>query len=397
MPSALREGGFFASLVLILLMGALVNWSMIVLVRNGIATNILDYRVLVESVAGKWGSVLYFLSGFIFAYGICAAYSVVAADTIVPLIHAVITDIPYESLRTEGSTWVKVFTDRRVISGFISLFIFLPISIPKYLKNLSVSSFLGLVMFVWVAISSLAVAWVNRDDQGIDPGIFTIIKVAGIPSVISRAAFACVCHHNQFIIYRSLKKQTLSTYTFVACVSVGFAVILGALFGALGYIPLANIITNGNILNFLPSRNIWVQLAQFAFALDVIFTYPLELFVSRELIVEAIHGGDSQEIRRSTRIIYTTLLVFGIWIITVFVCDLNSVIDFTGGVAASVIAFVLPPLVEIIINKRNGVFKIENSILCILSIAFGVIMAILTVITSISSFKIGNDCTYIIL
>lgn len=404
MPSAFLDGGFFTSIVLLVALGAVVNWTVTILVRTGIEANLRDYERLVKLAMGSWGYYSYLVAALMFAYGGCAAYTVVVADRFPAVINA-FSNIAYEDIATEASTALKFIMDRRIAVLVVSVLVLFPISSMKYLKSLAFTSFAGVAMFAWVALTSLILAWTLPEDQrgSTNPSdIYTIIKPAGVVSVLSRAAFSVVCHHNQFMIYRSIKNPSLKRYFIVSRTSIWLSALMGVLFGILGYIPLVEKASAGNILNALPEDNIWVKIASLAFCIDVILTYPLELFVCRDILEKVVHGSNRHNIGKVIRLGYTALLVAGTILIGVIVCDLNDVVDITGGMASAAIAFIFPPAIYIILKRRGPdakvpLYKYIPHFLCILFGAFMAIYTVASVIVSALTSTTSKACAYKVL
>lgn len=398
MPSAFNDGGFFFSLIMILLMSYVVCWTMQLLVKTGVSQNILDYRALMEDAMGRWGSILYFLSGFVFAYGICIAYSIVTADTVPAIVH-VASGIDSKDIAAKASSALKVFMDRRVMVTIVSILVLYPVSSLKFVKHMAFTSFVGLFMFAWAALSAMILCWTDlpKELHGTED-ILTGIKPSGIAGVLSRVAFAAVTHHGQFVIYKSIRKTNLKKYNLVAYVSIALSAVSSVIFGIVCFVQLGEKAKGGNVLNYLPESNTWVQLGKAAFAIDVILTYPIELFISRDLIVKAIHG-QNKAISTKARLLYSAVLVLGTLVMSVIFCDLNSVVDFTGGVAASVVAFVLPVSAFYIYERRKGEpINHLKFIPHLLVFLFGLAMIVLTFVLTIPSFTIKtSECSYKIL
>jgi hypothetical protein len=103
---------------------------------------------------------------------------------------------------------------------------------------------------------------------------------AGIGSM----SFAFVCQHNSFIIFRSLKLPTLGHWKRVAHISISFALLVSvslAFIGIMSFYPFVQ----GDLLNNFPSDSISISVARMLLAGTMVFTYPMELFVSRHCLL----------------------------------------------------------------------------------------------------------------
>lgn len=399
LPSALNEGGFFVSLFLIIFMGYVVDWTATTLVRTGLKVNILNYRRLVGHFMGKWGSAMYFVSAFVFAYGVCATYSIIVSDNL-PLLIGAIFGVREGATSNELSMGMRIIMDRRVIIAIVSALVFFPVSSLRYLGGMATCSFIGLFMFLWAFFTVILVLWTDESSVpggvGEVSGIYTIFKADGLIGTLNRSAFAYICHHNQLIIYRSIKNASLKKYKFVAHVSLLTSVLFGVLFSTLCYARLGARADEGNVILILSRDNIWVQLAGLAYSIDVILTYPLELFVCRELLVTAIHKRKS--VGSWVRILYAGLLVLGTLLISLVICKVNDAVDITGGVAGSIVAFILPTLSAIFLMRRNGEFSYLKALPCMMTVAFGIVIIVLTFVQVVPKVKLDNgQCDYIYL
>jgi len=130
--------------------------------------------------------------------------------------------------------------------------------------------------------------------------------------------FYTVCHHNSLLIYGSLRTPTLDRFARVTHVSTLLSLVSCMTLAVSGYLVFTNK-TQGNILNNFPevrthtcypSTLCWfaqkknknghwsyvckkddtmINVARFAFGLNMFTTLPLELFVCREVCGQEFH------------------------------------------------------------------------------------------------------------
>jgi sodium-coupled neutral amino acid transporter 11 len=154
--------------------------------------------------------------------------------------------------------------------------------------------------------------------------------------------------------------------------------------------------TRANILVNLPEDG-WSNSARFLFGVNMFLTFPLECFVCREVIFNYIwHDNlslisEDMSVRASNEQsqVVTLALVFSSMIIALSTCDLGFLLELTGGFAATMLAFILPTLCYLkLTNKRDWDFDLK---ICYASIAFGILVMVLSTIFSIANFLNKNQ------
>lgn len=109
----------------------------------------------------------------------------------------------------------------------------------------------------------------------------------GLFQGISVISFALVCHHNTTFIYDSIRRPTLDRFNQVTHISCAVSGFVCALMGTAGYLTFGSK-TKGNILNNFSSDDWLINVARFCFGLNMLTTFPLEIFVIREVFKDLI-------------------------------------------------------------------------------------------------------------
>lgn len=123
--------------------------------------------------------------------------------------------------------------------------------------------------------------------------------------------------------------------------------------------------TLGNVLNNFPEDDTFVNLARFAFGVNMFTTFPLEAFVCRE-VLETYFFPDTEASTANHRetfslpsynvrrhIIITTSLVVTSLIVSLLTCDLGIVLELTGGLSATALAFIFPAVCFLKLAKEG--------------------------------------------
>jgi amino acid permease len=272
------------------LVGYIANRSAVMLIECGVKENKLDYEELTEHVLGEYGYHAALISMFFFAYGAQIAYLLVIGDA-VPLgssLNLFIQSL-FRNLLTLSYLVLQdiygdsIYCDRNFIMLISGTFIVLPLCLTKHYGTLSWTSLFSIILDFTIVIIVIIVAPTAGSNQGIHHTAPLTIINDNLFAGIGTMSFAFICQHNSFIVYRSLKERTSSNWRIVANYSVGFAYFLCLLFSIVGYLSFLEY-TEGDLLNNFTKSNKAVNVARILLAITMLFTYPMECFVTRHCI-----------------------------------------------------------------------------------------------------------------
>lgn len=91
--------------------------------------------------------------------------------------------------------------------------------------------------------------------------------------------------------------------------------------------------------NNFPDTDTMVNIARGLFGLNMLTTLPLECFVCREVLETYFFAG---EFDRNRHLIFTSSLVVSAMVVSLVTCDLGIVLEVTGGLSATALAFIFP-------------------------------------------------------
>ncbi|XP_036332783.1 angiotensin-converting enzyme isoform X2 [Rhagoletis pomonella] len=97
-----------------------------------------------------------------------------------------------------------------------------------------------------------------------------------------------MCHHNTFLVYQSMRNATLERWEKVTHVSIGFALAVAALFGIAGYSTF-RALSQGDLLENYCWNDDLMNFSRVLFSVSILLTFPIECFVSREIVRALIH------------------------------------------------------------------------------------------------------------
>lgn len=391
--AALNKSGFYFGMLLILAMGCLFYWSIITLAKASVKSNTPDIQSLVKQCFGGTGVVLLNIFLVCISWGACAAYTVIIGD-VLPDVLSIVMGSP----QTDFMRW---FLSRRGMVILTSILILFPVSSQRTLHGLGKFSLfaLGCIIFI-IFVVVIDAALLPESYKGDTSAPLPFIKPEGITAAIGTFAFAYVCQQNILLNFHSMKNATINK--FKRCIQdvMVLTVLLTVIVG-LCYISLREKAVS-NILNAFPKGDTIIVICRVLFAIDLFFTYPLEgfcsfntAFIIRDTIEKGIFGHYGLEFSPIRHYAITALIVFSTCITACFTCDLGLIIELTGGIGASMLAFIIPSacLIKTCYDRaQQGGKAMEKKSLIFHSIfiLFGFALMIMTIVTNVEDSFIAK-------
>eukprot|EP01006_Ploeotia_vitrea_P013621 TRINITY_DN35573_c0_g1_i1.p1 TRINITY_DN35573_c0_g1~~TRINITY_DN35573_c0_g1_i1.p1 ORF type:complete len:609 (-),score=51.78 TRINITY_DN35573_c0_g1_i1:79-1905(-) len=361
-----NEAGLWLGLILLLVCGALTDYSVGLIVRVGNYVNQHTYEGVCFFLMGKIGFYVVALSMFIFAFGAMIAYFVIIGDTIPVILDS------YLNPTSHPREWVQYTLGNRQIMIVVCAFtICLPLASFKDIGKLSKTSFISiaavlvicLFVAIWAPFTAQSEHMHTIREPKPDPksGIREFVN-KGVWAfahdhpfqAFGGICFAYVCHHSSFLVRNSMKEP--NKWPLVTHTSIIIATILSLLMALSGYISFERC-TRGNILNNFLHSNLFANLSRILLAVTMFLTYPMEFFVARQAAY-AIYLQISRPPRADgkphdtnpvnmpgkihwliTGILFAVTLVAGAFIPQ---DKLSMILEFSGGAAATLLGFMLP-------------------------------------------------------
>ena len=258
--------------------------------------------------------------------------------------------------------------ERTLIMMATSATIMLPLSMQRDMASLSVTSVFSVLADVVLVMFITAYSPMKEtiEDAG---GLGEVLAKDSVrPTLfigIGILSTAMGCQHSAFIVSGSLENKTMKRWATVTGFSIGVSAILCMILGVTGYLGFLDE-TEGDVLNNFENSNM-ANIARFLLAVTMFFTYPMESFVARHVLVQILYGGDMDAKddpnhngeegaeaggigfmnRRQT----VTLSIYLMTLIpALFVDDLGPVLSITGSLGAGSIAYMGPGLCYLGIN-----------------------------------------------
>lgn len=119
-----------------------------------------------------------------------------------------------------------------------------------------------------------------------------------------------MCHHNTFLIYGSIHEASQKRWDIVTHVSITTSLIIACLFGITGYVTFTAY-SQGDLLENYCWDDDLMNFSRLLFSITILLTYPIECFVTREVIENSMFKKNPNE-PVSERLHYAiTLIIIG--------------------------------------------------------------------------------------
>ena len=350
LPFAIKESGFAAGVFLLLFVGWLTYKSVKIIVSCGVKVNRRSYEGLCEFCFGKCGFIVVSFFMFIFAFGAMCAYLVIIGDTVPLFLSA-----------------LGINSERNVVIGLFAVFIILPLCLLRdmaalsWSSSLSISADVVLVSIVLAQGPGTVETFYNKSEETEIDTSLTIVNWGSLFGGLGAISFAYVCQHSSFIVFNTLKKPTESEWRLVSVSALTSALVLSLLLGIGGYLNFRSE-TQANILNNFGCEDLSINIARFLLAVTMVFTFPMEQFVTRHSLFAFIKGY-SPELEGPNRMsdvwhYSLTLLLWGSALVVALTTqDLCFILELTGAVGASALGYIIPAMCYFKIHSVKGSFR----------------------------------------
>ncbi|XP_055530400.1 putative sodium-coupled neutral amino acid transporter 11 [Wyeomyia smithii] len=355
-PYALHRAGFGLGLFLLVIVAVITDYSLILMVRCGHLSGRFSYPGVMEAAYGKGGYYLLSLLQFMYPFLAMISYNVVVGDT---LSKVLVRFVP-----SWGNSMGAV---RFGVVLVVTVFVIIPLCLYKNVSRLAKASFLSLACVIIILIA--VIYKLLAGDYSVVPDTPESWRFAHgdlIPAV-GIMAFAFMCHHNTFLVYQSMRNATLERWVKVTHLSVGCAWLVAAFFGIAGYCTF-RALSQGDLLENYCWDDDLMNFARVLFSISILLTFPIECFVSREIVRTQIKRFYSSEVveydtdkdpshatgEEDQKSVATTLvIVFAAFILSPYTECLGPVLELNGLLAAIPLAYILPGLAYIQLSPHS--------------------------------------------
>nr|XP_006822117.1 PREDICTED: putative sodium-coupled neutral amino acid transporter 11-like [Saccoglossus kowalevskii] len=384
MPYAMRSAGLPLGFILMFGVAIVTDYSLVLLIKGGHLSGTNTYQDLVRAAFGKPGYIWLSAIQFLYPFIAMISYNIIIGDTM--------TKVLMRIFRI-GSE--HVLANRYFVISLSTVLVTLPISAYRNISKLVKISVISIVMVAFI-VTVIIIRLATLGPQ--IPPTSHAWEFANIhfTQAIGVMAFAFVCHHNSFLIYDSLEEPTVKRWSIVAHYSVFISLLVTALFGACGYATFTGY-TQGDILENYCSGDDLVNAARFIYGVTLMFTFPIECFVTREVLDNIICNlGYAEKPQTLTRHLVETLILVALTLgISMSTDCLGIVLELNGVLGAVPLVFILPAAAYLKLEegKLYSLHKLPAILICIIGVFTMVMGSVMSVIFS-KNCSHGSDMWY---
>eukprot|EP00071_Canis_lupus_P036819 XP_022270376.1 putative sodium-coupled neutral amino acid transporter 11 isoform X2 [Canis lupus familiaris] len=198
-------------------------------------------------------------------------------------------------------------------------------------------------------------------------------------------SFAFICHHNCFLVYGSLEDPTVAKWSRIIHVSTLASVFISILFAACGYLTFTGF-TQGDLFENYCRNDDLVTFGRFCYGVTVILTYPIECFVTREVIANVFFGGNLPLV---FHIIITVAIITVAMLMSLLIDCLGRVLELSGVLCAAPLIFIIPSACYLKLSEEPRTHS--DKIMSCVMLPVGAMVMVAGVVMAITN---PQDCTH---
>uniref|UniRef100_A0A8C0WNS4 Putative sodium-coupled neutral amino acid transporter 11 n=2 Tax=Castor canadensis TaxID=51338 RepID=A0A8C0WNS4_CASCN len=340
-------------------------FSLILLIKGGALSGTDTYQSLVNKTFGFPGYLLLSVLQFLYPFIAMISYNIIAGDTLSKVFQ-----------RLPGVDPENLFIGRHFIIILSTVTFTLPLSMYRDIAKLGKISFISTVLTTLILgiVITRVVSLGPHIPKTEDAWVFAkpnAIQAVGVMS------FAFICHHNCFLVYGSLEEPTVAKWSHTIHMSISVSVFISTLFATCGYLTFTGF-TQGDLFeNYCRSDDL-VTFGRFCYGITVILTYPIECFVTREVLATVFFGGTLSSV---FHIVITVVIIAVATLVSLLIDCLGIVLELNGVLCAAPLIFIIPSACYLKLSEepRTHADKIMSCVMLPIGavvMVFGFIMAI---------------------
>eukprot|EP01024_Parvocaulis_polyphysoides_P007103 TRINITY_DN1213_c1_g1_i1.p1 TRINITY_DN1213_c1_g1~~TRINITY_DN1213_c1_g1_i1.p1 ORF type:complete len:485 (-),score=24.25 TRINITY_DN1213_c1_g1_i1:385-1809(-) len=368
LPHAVQTYGILVSIIILVFVAYFVQFSLISLVRLSEETKIKTYPGSIQAAFGR--PVMYLLQLSIICYnlGMMIVYLIVIGDVLVGT-----KTNNYDGLITgwadihTGNVW---YVSKPFILAVIVV-IMIPALILKQINKLASISAFGMALAFTFALCIVilfivkAIKFPSTLDSRLfpDPELLKMDRFTITTQMLSTLGVfltAFMCHYNLHPLMEELKDYSTKRMAAVIDLSITITAVVYFLVSVGGF-AVFGVDTQGDVLKnfsdeYLPpiigqvGSQIMFTVVRIGYCIVLMTTYPLVLFSLRQRLLDFV---TQQQLKQVMWWVTTALCVVLTYVLAVLLPNIQVVIQFVGCTAAVVMAFMLPALGSLYVNRKR--------------------------------------------
>ena len=331
MPYALMNAGVVLGMILFILISILSTYTLRLMVRNAEISGSSSYQGVMTCCFGRAGFFIISVIQFLFPFMAVVGYNVGVGDTLSKVFGAFAGEDPQSSS--------LLFLNRNIIIGVTCITILLPLSLYKNISKLSKASLLSTVAILFI-ITSVFIRYYTLAPPSSIPQNY--LHWSGVPKAVGVMVFSYTCHQNSLMLYSSMKDKTEDGWAKVTYMSVSVVFLAVVLLSLAGYFTFLGD-TQGDLLENYCYDDFLINISRVFFAMTLLLTAPIEIFVAREVLRNMFWSEDSA-ISPFFHPVTTGILVITSFLLSLQTDCLGSVMEILGLYTGVPLAFIFPSL-----------------------------------------------------
>ncbi|XP_010605175.2 putative sodium-coupled neutral amino acid transporter 11 isoform X2 [Fukomys damarensis] len=373
LPYSMKQAGFPLGILLLFWVSYITDFSLVLLIKGGALSGTDTYQSLVNKTFGFTGYLLLSILQFLYPFIAMISYNIIAGDTLSKVFQ-----------RIPGVDPENLFIGRHFIIVLSTISFTLPLSLYRDIAKL------GKISFISTVLTTLILGIVITRVISLGPNIpktedaWVFAKPNAIQA-IGVMSFALICHHNCFLVYGSLEEPTVAKWSRIIHMSILVSVFICVLFATCGYLTFTGF-TQGDLFeNYCRSDDL-VTFGRFCYGITVILTYPIECFVTREVIANVFFGGNLSSV---FHIVITVVIITVATLVSLLIDCLGIVLELNGALCAAPLIFIIPSACYLKVSEepRTHLDKIMSCVL----LPIGAVVMVCGFVMAITN---PQDCTH---
>ncbi|XP_008057862.1 putative sodium-coupled neutral amino acid transporter 11 isoform X2 [Carlito syrichta] len=369
----MKQAGFPLGILLLLCVSYVTDFSLVLLIKGGALSGTDTYQSLVNKTFGFPGYLLLSVLQFLYPFIAMISYNIIAGDTLSKVFQ-----------RIPGVDSGNLFIGRHFIIGLSTVAFTLPLSLYRDIAKLGKVSLISTVLTTLILgiVATRAVSLGPHIPKTEDAWVFAkpnAIQAVGVMS------FAFICHHNSFLVYSSLKEPTVAKWSRVIHMSIVVSVFICMLFATCGYLTFTGF-TQGDLFENYCRNDDLVTFGRFCYGVTVILTYPMECFVTREVIANVFFGGNLASV---FHIVVTVVIITVATLVSLLIDCLGIVLELNGVLCAAPLIFIIPSACYLKLSEEARTHS--DKIMSCVMLPIGAVVMVFGFVMAITN---SQDCTH---
>lgn len=337
-----------------------------------------SYAELCEHSLGKPGYLVVIFFMFVFNGGGLVANLQLLGLTLIDIVHG-FTDADFFLI---DRRWVIV----------IAVALFSPFTFFRNVTHFKFNSILSLLCLVSVVLIVLVMAFVEGNALPFDPWYNILIPPLSIDIMggIAGISFLFVCHDMSFSVYDEIHNPTRRRSSLVIQITMVFTVLCFSAIAYGGYFTFYGNV-QANIVSNYSFRSIPAMAARFLIVIAISASVPYMCFMPRlslYALLSMMCGKFLSRHKLFFHIFATVFVLFLSLLLAVIFDNLGATYELVGAVSAVGLAWILPPLIYLRLERQRWFSFVTIQKVLILSFGvFSMVGGVLSVILQV----LGKD------